>query len=360
MKVKFNFSDCTHIYFKDSSCRNCLDVCPIEGIFSTDDYKILFNNENCVGCGACFSICPTGAFKFDGFSINDLLKNLQENSDNKISCKLNVPCLAVLSVQDLISLVLKLDQDLILDVGYCKDCKIGELREKYISQNINEANYFLNQLGVEYRIIEKNLNLEPKVEKEKDRRQFLKKLGKLSLGLTFWTISKSIPIPDEEEQQEEKPIKDIVSEKVLPEKRKFLLNTLRSKDLDLSNKYVDVDKISFTSDKWIDFQKCTNCSICYNVCPTGALKGIDNKTKILFEPSLCVKCRVCHEVCPEDCLHLEEKLELDYFLNGSKILAEHVIIQCSECLIPFSYKGDTTVCPRCRQLDDEIREMLEI
>jgi hypothetical protein len=58
---------------------------------------------------------------------------------------------------------------------------------------------------------------------------------------------------------------------------------------------------------------------------------------------------------------LEEKLYLEDFISGKyKVLAQHVMIPCSECLVPFSYKGDTTVCPRCRQLEDELRELLKI
>jgi hypothetical protein len=52
---------------------------------------------------------------------------------------------------------------------------------------------------------------------------------------------------------------------------------------------------------------------------------------------------------------------LEDFISGKyKVLAQHVMIPCSECLVPFSYKGDTTVCPRCRQLEDELRELLKI
>jgi NAD-dependent dihydropyrimidine dehydrogenase PreA subunit len=348
------------MYFKDSSCNSCIDICPIENTFKKEDYKITLNEEHCIGCGACFSICPTGAFEFPNFSIYKLIQELEKISNNSISCKLNIPCLAVLSSQDLISLALKLEKDVLLDIAHCENCQIGKLKEKYIDKNIEEANYFLENLGVSYKVRGEKLNISVsnKSKEKENRRGFLKKLGKLSLGLTFWSIAPNLPI-EEKNEEETKPIKDIVAEKVLPEKRKMLLEFIKDKELDLKDKKVEVEKISFTSDKWIEFSKCTNCSICYNVCPTGALKGIDNRTKILFEPSLCVKCKVCHEVCPENCLHLEKELEIEYFVYGEKILAEHIMIQCAECLIPFSYKGDTTICPRCQKLEDEIKEMLE-
>lgn len=353
--ISFNFSNCTHMYFKDSSCNLCVDICPIENTVIKDDYKIIFNSENCVSCGGCYNVCPTGAFNLNNFSIIDLVDKKQKLEEDFISCKRDLPCLIALNPQDLITVVLKLDKDIILDIGHCEDCFIGKLKEKIID-TVNEANYFLQNLGIKSKVKTEELKIEEIKEEENKRREFLKKFGKLGAGLIFWaTVPKVV-----QEERKEEDIKNIVEDKVLPDKRQNLLNTLKEKDLNLEDKFVEVDKISFTSDKWIDFQKCTNCSVCYKVCPTGALKGVNNGLKIQFEPSLCVKCRVCHEVCPEDCLHLAEKLNLNEFISGKKILAEHIMIQCEECLIPFSYKGDTTICPRCRELEDEIRDLLQI
>ncbi len=354
--ISFNFSNCTHIYFKDSSCKLCLDICPIENTVISEDYKIIFNPENCVSCGGCSNVCPTGAFNLNSYSISELINKKLSSNEDFISCKRDLPCLIALNPQDLITLVLKLEKDITLDIGHCKECFIGKLKDK-ILEIVNEANYFLKSLGIENIIKVEELNIPEKKEDKNKRRDFLKRFGKLGAGLVFWATVPNI-VKDEEEKEVKQ--KNIVEEKVLPDKRINLLNTLKEKELDLENRYIEVDRISFTSDKWIDFQKCTNCSVCYKVCPTGALKGVDGGLKIQFEPSLCVKCRVCHEVCPEDCLYLEDRLNLKDFVYGKKILAEHIMIQCEECLIPFSYKGDTTICPRCRELEDEIRDLLQI
>ncbi len=359
-KINFNFTDCTHIYFKDSSCNRCVEICPIENVITREDFKIMFNSENCVKCGACVGVCPTEAFKFDGFSLENFVNKFVEDGQNILSCKKDIPCLSFLHPEVLIVLALKKKEDIILDIGFCGECFIKDLLNG-IKENVQEANYFLKKLGVENQIKLEEIRFQQneKNTNTKDRRNFLKDLGKISAGLFIWSISPKIPV----EEGEKKDIKNIVEEKINLERRKLLLETLKSEfNLEeLEKKYVEVDKISFTSDKWIEEKKCTNCSICYSVCPTGALKDLDNKIKISFEPSLCIKCRVCHEVCPEECLHLKEELNLKEFVNNnSKILVEHIMIQCSECLIPFSYKGDTTVCPRCRELEDEIKELLKI
>ncbi len=357
-RINLNFYDCTHVYFKDSSCQKCVEICPVENTVVYEEDKIKVNPETCVSCGACVGVCPTEAFSLRGFSVEDVYKKMIDNKDSVISCRKNVPCATVFDPQYLIALSLKNEEDIVIDTGYCKGCEVGTLYGK-IKENIEEANYFLEQIDWPYRIKEEEIKFELQQEEKQivERRSFLKNLGKATAGLAFWTLMPKVDFIEQEERTEPK---NIVQEKVLPRKRIALLEALKEKDIDYSDKEVLVDKISFTSDKWIDNYKCTNCSVCYNVCPTSALKPGAERLKILFEPSLCIKCRICHEVCPEDCLHLTEKLNVKTFLEEVKVLAEHVMIACEECLVPFSYKGDSTICPRCRQLEDEIRDLLQI
>jgi len=350
--IRLNISECVRIYYRDSSCSWCLKVCPIDGAIYQDDYKIFINNELCVSCGACSGICPSQAFDFNGFSPEELVKRISTTGET-VSCKKNVPCISVLSVEHLISAVINSQNDVILDIGYCKDCAIGSLFEE-IERKKEEANYVLEKLGIKNRVIFQELYLPTEKKEEKNRREFLKNLGKTTVGLTFWAFISKLPYFETEEF---KP-KNIVGEKIDIPKRKLLVEILKTAQLNPLIQF-EAEKISFTSDKWIDNSKCTNCSVCYNLCPTGALKAGEERLKILFEPKLCIKCGICHETCPENCLHLEEKITLGTFLNETKVLAEHVMIPCEECLVPFSYKRDTTLCPRCRQLENEVKDLLQ-
>ncbi len=353
-RLQFDFNSCVHVYFKDSGCRNCIDVCPVEDVLYQEDYRIKLNKENCVSCGACVGVCPSEAFSLKGFDLQGFYESFVSQDKNLLSCKRNLPCLSVLNPEYIISMVLAKNQDIIFDTGHCESCFVGSLVE-IIQKNVEEANYFLTELGVENRAVIQKICLAHE-ENKNLRRDFLKNFGKAAAGITFWALVPKISSFEEEEER----IKNIVTEKVDIKRRKTLLENLNSLNAELSQINVDVDKVSFTSDKWIDSYRCTNCSVCYNVCPTGALKAGKEKLKILFEPKLCIKCRVCHEVCPENCLHLKDTLNLDTFMKETKVLAEHLMIPCEECMVPFSFKGDTTLCPRCRELDQEIRDLLKI
>lgn len=51
------------------SCWLCIGNCPKKAIASTDNlneygYKyVSVDNEKCVGCGVCYTVCPDGVFE---------------------------------------------------------------------------------------------------------------------------------------------------------------------------------------------------------------------------------------------------------------------------------------------------------
>ncbi len=357
MRISFNFYNCTHVYFKDSSCVKCIDICPIDNVLTLNEGKITLNEERCVNCGACFSICPTESFDLRNFSIDYLVKKIENTEFKVVSCKEDIPCLAAFDPQHVIFLILKTKSSIKFDMSGCDKCELKQLKNR-ISEIIEEVNYFLTSLDVDQRVIPDYEGIENKNNlTDYERRNFIKDLGKLSAGIAVMAVTKGLNIDDNKEKDD---FKNIVEEKVLIDKRRRLIQILKKSNINLEGKKIKTDKVSFTSDKWIEVSKCTNCSICYNLCPTGALKTNTDRLQILFEPSLCVKCHVCHDSCPEKCINISEELDLETFVNGMKILAEHVMIPCEECLVPFSYKGDSTLCPRCRQLSDDIRDLLKL
>jgi ferredoxin len=49
----------------------------------------------------------------------------------------------------------------------------------------------------------------------------------------------------------------------------------------------------------VDWEKCTQCSACVSICPTGALYVKDRKTmEVAFDPEKCIACELCIRPCP--------------------------------------------------------------
>ena len=49
---------CTVVRNRHSSCRKCTDACLTDAVGAKDNVLAL-DNERCVACGACTTVCPT-------------------------------------------------------------------------------------------------------------------------------------------------------------------------------------------------------------------------------------------------------------------------------------------------------------
>ena len=69
----FNFkaSLCAHSRSKQPGCTQCIDVCSAEAIRSDGD-RIFVEPHLCVGCGACTTVCPSGALTYAYPGVPDL------------------------------------------------------------------------------------------------------------------------------------------------------------------------------------------------------------------------------------------------------------------------------------------------
>lgn len=49
-------------------------------------------------------------------------------------------------------------------------------------------------------------------------------------------------------------------------------------------------------------ERCTDCSVCIALCPTGALYLNRNTYEVQFEPEKCIACELCIKGCPTNAM----------------------------------------------------------
>jgi len=361
MKLHFDVASCVRASSKLSECTKCVQAAPesIQIVENIPSFRVATGVE----AAACLGACPTEAFKLSDFSVTEFFFTFLESKVRLISPKINVPCVSVLSIEHLISLALASETAITLDLNSYES---GSHLLTLIEERIEEANFVLSSFSdkqlntnldaTQVRVEEPMEEKEPKEREDEvaSRRDFLTKATSVK-----GVIEKKQAF-DEAVDAEEFQTFDIdasmtakIKDKNLPDKRKILFTTLKHATAPETFEVLAEEDVSFVSQKFID-DSCTNCQICYRICPTGALSSNGKFSVINFDAMLCVKCHLCHDVCEPNAIQLQSGFEIKEFFEATqRTLAAFDIKRCNECGNNFTYTGGEQACPRCLVEEEE-------
>jgi ferredoxin len=352
MSLHLEVASCVRATSKFSDCTKCIDACP-ESIQLVDHLPSFANNTG-VEAAACVGICPTEAFSLSNFSTTEFFFSFLESKVRLISPKFNVPCLSVLSVEHLLSLAIASEEEITLDMSsYDKQSILFE----QIAVRIEEANFVLSSFSSKQLLTNVDAQIEVENNTKDDdvnsRRSFL---GSATLkGVVKHKMSFDEAVEANELKTFDLDAATIakIREKNVPDKRKILFTTLKRAGVPEIFEILPEEEVSFTSQKFVD-DTCTNCQICYRICPTGALTSNGKFSLINFDAMLCVKCRLCHDVCEPDAIQLQAGFEVkEFFSPTQRTLATFDIKRCNECGNNFTFMGGEQTCPRCMTEEEE-------
>ena len=353
MSLHLEIASCIRAKSKFSNCTKCIDACP-DSITLVDNLPSFANNTG-VEAAACVGACPTEAFSLSDFSTTEFFFTFLDSKVRLISPKLNVPCLSVFSVEHLMALALSCDDEITLDMSSYDEASI--LYEQ-IEARIEEANFVLSAFSAKRLMTNSDKEPLSKDEKKEEtevtsRRSFLGNAslkGVIKHKMTF----------DEAVEADELKIFDLdratiakIRETNVPDRRKILFAILKQAQVPNAFEVLAEEDITFISQKFVD-ERCTNCQICYRICPTGALSSDAKFSIIHFDAMLCVKCRLCHDVCEPEAIQLQPGFETkEFFEPTQRTLATFNIKRCNECGNNFTYTGGEQACPRCLEEEEE-------
>ncbi len=356
MSLLFNVGSCVRVTSKFSECTKCVDICPVSTIEIVENVPA-FTPSACIECGGCVGVCPTESFSLSDFSAINFFFGALEKKEHKFACKKELPCLSVLSVEHLISLALGSDEQVILDVEACNCGGESRLLNNQIETNIEEANFVLSTFSKKQILVD-SLGDEKELSEEeqevRDRRSFLSLKGAVKSKMEF---DEAVASDELKAFELDADVISRIKDKKIPDKRKLLFSLLKREEKKEAYEVLAEGDISFTSQKFVD-ESCTNCQICYRICPTGALSS-DNKFSVInFDAMMCVKCHLCHDVCEPNSIQLQPGFEIkEFFEPTQRTLAKFDIQRCNECGNYFTYTGGAKECLRCKVEEEEAIEL---
>jgi ferredoxin len=88
----------------------------------------------------------------------------------------------------------------------------------------------------------------------------------------------------------------------------------------------------------VDRDKCTMCMSCVGACPESALMDGVDRPLLKFVERNCVQCGLCEATCPEDAIALSPRLLLGAPAREARLLNETQPFHCIRCEKPFGTK----------------------
>jgi len=359
--IKLSAGSCVRSLSVESQCNKCEVVCPTAAISFVESNPLpAINFHECVTCGACAGVCPSEALSLEEFSLTEFFFEFVESDENLLSCRKNVPCIAALSVEHIISMA-ALKKEIVLDMGYCDECEIASTCKAQILQNYEEATYLLEAMESDALIKLEDVRYENRQESSGDRRDFLSALNLKSVAKIKKSFEDEVQKASDEltEHTLQKTDIALLKKKSIPDRRKIFFTAVKRIDKPSVFHTIDADEVTFTSQKIMNEEACTACQMCYRVCPTGALTSDLKNSKIDFDPFLCIKCHICHDVCEPDAITLSSSYKVKEFFEPEVVnLVEFNVRRCNECNVIFSTNNaDEKLCYRCKCEEEEAREL---
>ena len=315
--INYDSSICQYDKRREECCGKCAELCPSVAILKDESKReLVFSQVDCVGCGDCVSVCPSGSLEFTPLPSASFWALLDFYKGKKILLvdeKFALESLEISLDKNVLPLVLnsaQLNETTLLALLQTSGANIT-LCATRLSKGNEDAIALLNAI-------------------------FERKFNKKAILVAF------------DKENLEKALKecefiddlrfDLPQHPMLKREHfaKRLLHIVENDDLGVveSGEWLRYGQVR------VNETNCTLCLACVGACNVGALVADSKDNSLKFNASLCTTCGYCVASCAEkDTIELERsgiELKASYFHFHT--LAHDELFACMECGKEFATK----------------------
>jgi ferredoxin len=338
--VDFKAELCAHSRSHRIGCTRCLEVCPAAAIRPDGD-AVAIDPYLCGGCGACNSVCPTGAAGYAYPPAGALLERLRTLLATYRQAGGELPMLLVHDEDhggELISLMSRFGRGLPANVI---PFALNEVTQLGLDTVLGALAYGAARLVVLVppKRRDELLGLQAQLGYADAALQGLGYgAGRLELLLetdpdTVEAHLHDLPRPDGA----------MPAATFLPMGEKRPLMRLALQELH-GHAPTPVDHVPLPEGApfgrvVVDTAGCTLCLACVSACPTGALVDQPERPQLSFVEDACVQCGLCKATCPESVIRLEPRLNFTDEARQPMLVKEEEPFECIRCGKPFGTRA---------------------
>lgn len=327
---------CAHSRSGISGCTRCIDVCSTRAI-SSDGDKVKVEPHLCMGCGACASVCPSGAMTYAYSRMADMGTRIRTVLRTYRNAGGKAPCLLFHNTTDGRELVAGLGRRgkglpanvIPLEVFHVAALGPDLMLGCYVLGAAQVAILAAGSEAPEYQIsLKRQLELAQQI------------VSGLGFGDGHFSLLEAQDVPALEQAlwqlgkvREVKP----AAFNLFNEKRTtldFVIDHL------VQHAPVPAEAISLSHGAPygrvnVNTATCTLCMACVGACPEGALLDARDTPQLKFIERNCVQCGLCEKTCPEKAITLAPRLLLDKQAKAEVVLNKAEPFNCVRCQKPF-------------------------
>jgi ferredoxin len=333
---EYRASVCAHSRSRKQGCTQCIDVCSTAAI-APDGDGIRVEPHLCMGCGACATVCPSGALSYAYPSVPDLGARVRTLLATYAAAGGHDACLLLHAAdgreaiarlartgRGLPARVIPLEVHHVASVGL--DVWLAALAQGASQVAVlvigTEAPQYRRALEFQMRIGDTIANALG-YQGEHFRVVPGSDVKALDDALWHWPVAL--------------PPRVGATFALTAEKR-----TTLGLALDHLAAHAPVPQTAIALPAGapfgtlaVDAGACTLCLACVGACPEGALLDGGDTPQLRFIETKCVQCGLCATTCPENAINLVPRLDLTPQARAPRVLHEAPMFACIKCGKPL-------------------------
>ncbi len=332
----YKASICAHGRSQQTGCTACIDVCSTAAIGADGDH-VRVEPHLCMGCGACATVCPSGAMSYAYPAVPDLGARVRtmlatyEKAGGRDAALLfhaadgrELIARHVRHGKGLPSRVIPVEVHHVASVGL--DAWLAAIAwgasQVAVLTTGSEAPQYLESLAFQMRLGD---TIAQALGYQGDHFRLVDGRDGAALDHALWDVPAALAprVP--------------ATFRATGDKRTTLALALEhlAQHAPVPRQQIPLPAGSPFGAIAVDRDTCTMCLACVGSCPEGALLDATEAPKLRFVETKCVQCGLCAKTCPEKAITLVPRLDLTAEARMPRTLNEATIFACIKCGKPL-------------------------